>query len=90
MIWVAVGSIVLVALVLAAAFDNAAASADAAHDKALPERTAAMCEYGACRDKWRVLLDLGPKGSRFVCDHHVDAVVRENIEPEFEAGGVCA
>lgn len=48
----------------------------------VPERTAAMCEYGACRERWTVLVHLGLKGSRYVCDQHVEAVVRESVEPE--------
>lgn len=55
-----------------------------------PERTAAMCEYGVCRERWTALVDLGSKGNRYVCDAHVDIVVRETVDPDFEAFGVGA
>lgn len=78
------------AFVLTLSVCLAAKHGDAVEAPPLLDRTEGMCEYGDCRDRWTVLLDLGPKGSRFVCDHHVDLVVRENIEPEFEAMGVVA
>jgi hypothetical protein len=86
-VWVATGGvIVLCGWTVALALARAAKQADAA--PSLPERTAGMCEYGACREPWSVLVDLGLRGSRYVCAQHVEAVVRENVEPEFEACGV--
>ena len=93
MIWSLIGLAVLfvVAVVLAIAFCGAGFSSDdATRIGPLPDRTAGMCEYGPCRDKATVQLDLGPRGVSFVCDHHVGLIVRENIEPEFEAMGVVA
>lgn len=92
MIWVAVGigALVFAAVGFVIALGNAAAIADAQRAHPLPDRTEGMCEYGPCRETWTAVVDLGSKGARFVCDHHVGLIVRENIEPEFEACGVIA
>lgn len=56
--------------------------------EALPERTANMCEYGFCRDKWTTYVNLGLHGFRYVCDKHVEPMLQEYAETEFEAMGV--
>lgn len=52
------------------------------------EKRAEMCDFGPCTERWSVVVDLAGKDCKFVCAAHVCAVVRENVEPVFEAMGV--
>jgi len=86
-IWAISGLVVLMVYVQVLALCVAAKRADSAI--IVPERTAAMCEYGLCRERWTALVDLGLKGHRYVCDAHVQAVVSETVDPTFAACGVA-
>lgn len=85
--WALLGFVVIAVYTLAFALARMAKRADDQHPVVL-DRTTAMCEHGACRERWTVLVNLGAKGHKWVCDAHVNAVVSEAVEPQFEASGV--